>query len=86
MTPGATLPPADEQRQPPLGDEELAEMDALHVEFTQPRGARQCRHCGGSWPCPVSRLIADLRASRARIKELEEERDEWRDAHQSEFR
>lgn len=71
----ASLPPADVQRPEPLTEEELATLETADRTMYGPP----------EWP-DVDRLIADLRASRARVKELEEERDEWRDAHQSEFR
>lgn len=57
---------------PTLTDEELAEMERGHESMKAPfRTPDFCRRCSHYWPCPTSRLIAALRASREEVATLQ---------------
>lgn len=56
---------------PTLTDEELAEEERGHVRHRASEGHHDfCRRFSFAWPCPTSRLIAALRASRAEVERL----------------
>ncbi len=59
-----------------LTDEALAWIEGGHVAMKTPFATPDiCRRCSHYWPCPTSRLIAALRASRAEVERLSEQGD-----------
>jgi hypothetical protein len=68
---------------PSITDEELAEMERGHVRMEAPFNTPGfCRRCSHFWPCPMFRLIAALRASRAENERLRQESAMWREGAQ----